>query len=199
MNKEKKFLAMIFRMKHINRWSLMYNTYTENLSVHTLECAYITQFLAVIGNVYFNKNYDINKLSTIALYHDVTEIITGDMPTPIKYYNEDIKKAYKSIENVAATKLLDMMPSKMQSAYKEYITPNLTKEEKELIKMSDTLCAYIKCIKEVNSGNKEFLQAGDQILNKLEEKRKESSELELFIDEYLDTFSMSLDELGGIL
>ena len=191
---DKNFLAMIFRMKHINRWSLMYNTYTENLSVHTLECAYITHFLAVIGNVYFGKDYNIDKISTIAMYHDVTEIITGDMPTPIKYYNAEIKKAYKSIENEASTKLLDMIPIEMKEIYKEYLIPNLKKEEKELIKTADTLCAYIKCRKEILNGNKEFEQAGKQIINKL--NKNPSKELSYFLDNFLNTFEMSLDELG---
>lgn len=188
-------LAMLFRMKHIHRWSLMYSTFEESLSVHTLECAFITNFLCNIGNTYYNKKYDTNKLTTYALFHDVTEIITGDMPTPIKYYNSEIKDAYNQIEVLAAKKLLNLLPKELQTTYSGIVMQNLQEDEKKIIKIADVLCAYIKCKKEIRLGNADFYLAYNSIKLKLDTYK--APELDHFIEYYLVTFDMSLDELGG--
>ena len=189
------FLPMIFRMKYINRWSLMYNAYPETLSEHTLECAYIAHFLGFVGKHLFNKDYNPDRLATLALYHDVSEIITGDLPTPIKYHNPFIKHAYKDIEDMATDKLLSMLPKELQQSYADYITPTetATADELQLIKIADTLCAYIKCQKEVGAGNKEFTQAKAQLWDKLQAIKHPV--LAYFLQHCVDKFELSLDEL----
>ena len=186
------FLAMLFRMRYINRWGLMYNTYTESLSVHTLEAAWLVHFLCSIGNVYYSKNYDIHKLVTYTLYHDSTEIITGDLPTPIKYYNNEIKTAYKEIEQAAAQKLLSLLPADLQKEYEKPIKQDLSEQEHQIIKVADKLCAYIKCKKELNSGNKEFVSALASTKEALDQYSL--PELTHFIENYIDTFNMVIDE-----
>ena len=191
------FLAMLFRMKYINRWSLMFNTQQEPLSVHTVEVALVVHFLCNIGNVYFGKSYDVHKLVTHAIYHDATEILTGDLPTPIKYYNDEIKKAYKDIETLAATKLLSALPEELMPKYEEYFEgTNLSKDEATIIKAADKVCAYIKCLKEMNSSNKEFAGAYNTLKKTVYDFKCE--ELQYFLENYIDTFSMSLDELGHL-
>ena len=192
------FLAMLFRMKHINRWSLMYNTQTESLTQHTVECAFIAHFLAVIGNLYYNKNYNAEKLCAYALFHDVSEVLTGDLPTPVKYYNDKIKTIYKDIEKTACEKLLTHLPKEMRSVYSDYVNgSNLTDDEKKLIKTADKLCAYLKCVTELNAANKEFKPA--YLIIKKELESIDNDELRYFLDNCLGSFSLSLDDLKGTL
>ncbi|MCL1823033.1 MAG: 5'-deoxynucleotidase [Oscillospiraceae bacterium] len=192
------FLAMLFRMKHINRWSLMFNTQTENLMQHTVECAFITHFLALVGNSRFNKNYDSEKLCVYALFHDVSEVLTGDLPTPVKYFNEEIKAVYKNIESIACDKLLTHLPNEMRDYYSAYFTcENLSDDEKKLIKTADKLCAYLKCITEMNASNKEFEPALNSTRKALDNINSE--ELRYFLDNCIDSFSLSLDDLKGTL
>jgi 5'-deoxynucleotidase len=189
---------MLFRMKHINRWSLMFNTQTETLSQHTVECAFLAHFLALIGNCYFNKNYDAEKLCAYALFHDVSEVLTGDLPTPVKYFNEDIKSIYKDIEKTACDKLLSHLPKELRETYAAYFdNENLSEDEKKLLKTADKLCAYIKCINELNAANKEFQPALMSTRSALESM--ESEELQYFLDNCLDAFSLTLDDLKGTL
>lgn len=195
---ESSFIAMLFRMKFINRWSLMFNTQTENLSVHTLECALLTHFLANISNVCFHKNYNADKLAVAAMYHDAPEILTGDLPTPIKYYNDDIRKAYKHIEDQAVISLTERLPAELQEVYHPYLSGScLDAEEKKLIKAADRLCAYIKCIQELNAGNKEFSAAHKLVKQQIDDM--ECEELKYFVDNCIEAFSFSLDELKGTL
>ena len=154
---ENTFLPLIFRMKHIHRWGLMHNTQQENLMKHTIECAFITNYLAIIGNRYFSKNHDVNKLTTCALFHDITEVLTGDLPTKT----------------------------------------NLTDEERKLLKIADKLCAHIKCIHELNAGNKEFHSPYCRIQREM--SATESEELHYFLDNCLAAFSLSLYDLKGTL
>lgn len=189
------FLPMIFRMKYIQRWSLMYNAYPENLSEHTLECAYVAHFLGFIGNELFNKDYQPDRLAALALYHDVSEIITGDLPTPIKYHNPFIKHAYQDIEDLATSKLLSMVPEPLQTAYSHYLTPTVTAEEQQILKMADTLCAYIKCQKEIGAGNREFVQAKAQIWERLQ--AMDHPVLSYFLTHCVAGFELSLDQLGA--
>ena len=190
------FLPMLFRMKYINRWSLMYNLHPENLSVHSMECAILVHFLANIGNVYFGKNYDGEKLAAHALYHDASEILTGDLPTPIKRHSREMHKAYKEIENLAALKILSFLPKELAQVYEGYFVGGaLSEDEAALIKIADKLCAYIKCIVEQNGGNTEFTKAHDDIRAELD--KNDNQELKFFLEHFVQVFTLSLDEMGG--
>jgi len=192
------FLPLIFRLKHIKRWSLMRNTQDEDLMQHTAEVAFAVNYLAVAGNNYFNKSWDVNKLTTYAMFHDITEVLTGDLPTPIKYFSNDMRDVYKQIEAVAADKLAERIPEKMRSAYTGYVNgSNLSTGEKVLLKAADKLCAYIKCVLELKTGNKEFAHAKDIIRKQID--KIDCDELKWFIDNCMAAFEMSLDELKGML
>lgn len=190
-----EFLALLFRQKDINRWGLMRNIHDETLSEHCCEVAMISHVLAIIGNVRFSKNYDCNKITAAALYHDMSEILTGDLPTPVKYYNSDIKNAYKKIEKVAEDIMLDLLPDDIENEYKALFV--LSEEEKRIIKSADKICAYIKCLDELSSGNKEFVAAERTIKEQLD--MLEPEEAKFFISNYLEAFTKPLDDitLGG--
>ena len=195
---EGAFLAMLFRMKYINRWGLMRNSQTENLSQHTLECAFLAHYLASVGNTHFGKNYNAEKIAVYAMFHDCAEILTGDLPTPVKYHSGQMKSTYAEIEKIASEKLLTYLPNDMESVYSDYIMgENLDADSKKLIKQADKLCAYIKCIEEINTGNKEFSAAFASIQTELE--KSTGPELKFFIEKCLPSFSLSLDELKGTL
>ncbi len=188
------FFAMMARMKYINRWSLMRNSDSENISEHSLEVAMIANALAVISNVRFGNSLNPEKAALIGVYHDTTEIITGDMPTPVKYFNPSIKTAYKEVENIAADKLLTMLPEDMQ----EYYHGLFYKQEEDeylwrLVKAADKLSALIKCIKEEKMGNREFANAHVTIKKALDDM--ELPEIAVFEDEFLHSFELTLDEL----
>ncbi len=186
------FLALLFRMKNIERWSLMQCMRAENLSEHSLETAFLTHALAIIGVTKFSKKYDPQKLACVAMYHDMSEVLTGDMPTPIKYYNDDIRSAYKQIETVANTKLLSLMDEDFRNYYTSLLE-TLDCEEKQLIKSADKLSAHIKCLNELKAGNGEFESAAVSTLKLL--KSNPSPELEYFMKNYLDVFSKELDKV----
>ena len=154
------FFAMVNRMKLIDRWALMNNTTKENIAEHSHCVAVIAHALALIGNKKFGKNYNAERVALLALYHDTTEVITGDMPTPVKYYNDDIKNVYKDIESIAGKRLLDMLPDELKEDYK----PFFEKKEEDielwkLVKAADKISALIKCIEEYRMGNREFEKA----------------------------------------
>jgi 5'-deoxynucleotidase len=188
-----RFFAMLSRMKYIDRWGLMNNTKTENISEHSLETAILAHALVNIANVRLGESLDADKAAVIAMFHDAGEIITGDMPTPIKYYNPEIKNAYKAIEKVAEDRLISMLPEDLRDIYR----PVISAEDKTLeryVKAADKLSALIKCIEEVRMGNNEFLKA------------KESTEasicamnlpaLDIFMKECMPAYYLTLDELG---
>ena len=186
---EYNFFATISRMKYIERWALMRNSRSENLSEHSLEVAMIAHALCVIGNVRHGKNLNADKAALIGLYHDASEIITGDMPTPVKYYNPEIREAYKQVETIAEYKLLEKLPSDLRPAYQEIFKGQMTNEDKEmrkLVKAADKLSAYIKCIEEEKSGNTEFSTAKQTINKSLEKLRLELPEVNDFINEFID-------------
>ena len=194
------FFAMLSRLKFIQRWSLMRNTQSETLSDHTVQVAFIAHSLAVIGNKRLGKNYNADRVAVLALYHDVTEILTGDMPTPIKYRNDTIKKAYKEVEREAANRLVSMLPDDLKGTYKEIVFPeNQGDSEKEylkLVKAADKLSALIKCLEEKRAGNSEFKTAEKENLKQL--KTLGCEESEIFIYEFLKSFSCNLDELIAV-
>lgn len=185
------FYSMLFRMKNIFRWGLMRNTRRESLSEHSLEVACIAHALAIIRNKRFGGKVDIGKVVTSALYHDATEIITGDMPTPIKYYSDGIKKAYKQIESEACDNLLQLLPDDLREEYRPLMECK-DNEIKELVKAADKLAAYIKCIEETNMGNREFEVALKSTKDILIECK--TPEVKVFMEEFIPGFYMSLDE-----
>ncbi len=186
------FYAMISRMKNIYRWGLMRNTRSENLSEHSLEVSIIAHALCVIKNKRLGGNMDANKIAVAAMFHDTSEIITGDMPTPIKYYNPEIKNVYKEIESVAEDKLLSMLPSDLREEYLPLY--KVTPEEKTIIKAADKISAYIKCVEETESGNKEFDKA--LIATKTAIENMKLKEADIFMEEFMPSFSLPLDSQG---
>lgn len=187
------FFAVISRMKYINRWALMRNTIQENLSEHTLETAYIAHVLAVMRNKRHGGNVDPERCALLAMYHDCTEIITGDLPTPIKYYNPEIRDAYGEIEENAKNKLLGYLPDDLKDEYEPLFVP--TEKEKELwqlVKAADKISALIKCIDERNMGNNDFKKAESSTLVAIQ--RLECAEADEFLREFLPAYGLTLDE-----
>ena len=186
------FFAYIFRMRYIARWALMRNTRTENVQEHSYEAAVLAHALAAIGRDVFRKDVDPDKAATAALFHDAPEIITGDMPTPVKYYNPDIKTAYKQVEAVAQDKLLSMLPPELVPAYAPLVRES-DEGVRRYVKAADKLSAYIKCVEEGKAGNSEFKMAAGQTLAALKEMDME--ELDWFMERFLPAFHLTLDEL----
>lgn len=187
------FFAMHSRMKYINRWALMRNTRTENISEHSNDVAVISHALAVIGNIRLGKNLNAERAAFIGLYHDMPEIITGDMPTPVKYHSEEMKTAFKEVENVASKKLLSMLPEDMRGYYDSAF---FKKEEEDnlwkLVKAADKISALIKCIEEKKAGNSEFEKALESTQKAIE--KMNLPEAEIFLKEFVPAFYLSLDE-----
>ena len=190
------FFAMMSRMKYIDRWALMRNSYTENISEHSLEVSMLAHALCVIGNKRLGKKLNADKAVLVALYHDASEIITGDMPTPIKYLNKDIKGAFKEIEAKANRRLLGMLPEDLREDYEEIFFPteDLSYELK-LVKAADKLSALIKCIEEEKMGNSEFVSAGKTLEASI--KEMQLKEADIFMEEFLPAYHLTLDELNS--
>lgn len=187
------FFGMLSRMKYINRWGLMRNNINENIAEHSLQVAIIAHGLAVIGNKRFGRNVNAEHIAMMGIMHDTTEIITGDLPTPIKYYAPEIRDAYKKVENIAANQLLKELPEDMQEAYEDILIEDDSIEWK-YVKAADKLSAYIKCIEEKNTGNTDFAKAEDTIRKALEDMQME--EIDVFIEEFLPAYVMTLDEIN---
>lgn len=194
---ENQFYSMLSRMKLINRWGLMRNTHSENISEHSLETAIIAHSLAVIRNTYFGGSVNAERCALLGAFHDVTEIITGDLPTPVKYCNPEIRTAYKQVEENAKTKLVSMLPEEMRGEISPLLSPdeNASDEERELwriVKAADKLSALIKCIEERTTGNSDFISAEKATLRSIEEMQL--PEAEFFIQKFLPSFGSTLDE-----
>ena len=187
------FFGMLSRMKYINRWGLMRNNINENIAEHSLQVAIIAHGLAVIGNKRFGRNLNAEYIAMMGIMHDTTEIITGDLPTPIKYYAPEIRDAYKKVENIAANQLLKELPEDMQEAYEDILIEDDSIEWK-YVKAADKLSAYIKCIEEKNTGNTDFAKAEDTIRKALEDMQMD--EIDVFIEEFLPAYVMTLDEIN---
>ena len=186
------FFAYINRMRFIQRWSLMRNSYTENIQEHSHQTAVLAHALAVLRNERFGGQVDVGAVAVAALYHDAGEILTGDMPTPIKYYNPDIRDAYKQVEAIACRKLTGMLPEKLRGLYADLLTPADPQVE-ELVKAADKLSAHIKCLEEQKAGNDEFRAAAHQTRQALE--KMHLPEVDLFLRDFLPSFRLTLDEL----
>ncbi len=193
-NENFHFFAFLSRMKYINRWGLMRNTYTENIQEHSLQVAIIAHGLAVIRNTYFNGEINPERVAILAMFHDCNEIITGDMPTPIKYFNPHISKIYKDIEDISKEKIISMLPEEMSDEYYSLFFKNPDDVECwRLVKAADRIAAYIKCIEEVKAGNNEFKKASETILDTITEI--DSEEVKYFMDKFIPSFHLSLDEI----
>ena len=193
MSDNYNFFAMVNRMKYIDRWALMPNTQKENIAEHSHSVAVIAHALALIGKREFGKDYDENRVAVLALYHDTTEVITGDMPTPVKYYNDEIKSVYKKIESVAGQRLLSMLPDEYKADYEPMFEHS--EEDRELwllVKAAYKISALIKCIEENRMGNREF----DIALKAQEQKIAEIDipEVKFFSEHFLKSYYLTLDE-----
>lgn len=189
----KNFFAMLSRMRYINRWGLMRNTVTENISEHSLDVAIIAHALAVIRNTCFGGNVNAERTAVLALFHDCTEIITGDMPTPVKYYTPELRTAYGIVEEAAQKRLLENLPEQLSSVYAPLLRE--TEEEQELwllVKAADKLSALMKCIEEQRMGNKDFSSAEAATHAALKEMSLD--EVNYFIEEFLPAYYLTLDE-----
>ncbi len=192
------FFALISRMKYIDRWALMRNTRAENLCEHSMEVAIIAHALCIIGNVRYGKHLDAEKAALIGLYHDASEIITGDMPTPVKYFNADLKQAYKEVEKVADNKLLEKLPEDLRPSYEAIFNSEEDENEiymRKLVKAADKLSALIKCINEMNAGNNEFRTAKESTGKAIRGLYMELPEVLDFVNEFIASYGSTLDEL----
>ena len=190
---ENQFFSMLSRMKYIDRWALMRNTSKENISEHSLQVAFFAHALGVIKNKRFDGNINCDRLAVIAMFHDVSEIITGDLPTPVKYYNPQINNAYKEVENVAVQKMLSYLPDDIRQEYALLLCKN--DDDKylyKLVKAADKLSALAKCIEEEKMGNSDFLDAKETILSSIREIGL--PEVQVFLEEFMPAFGLSLDK-----
>jgi 5'-deoxynucleotidase len=195
-NKVSHFFAYISRLKWIKRWSLMRNAIHEDVAVHSWEVASIAHILAIIHNQHSEKSHQIDpyKMATVALYHDATEVITGDMPTPVKYHSEAMRTAYKGVEEKAQHELLSLLPPSMQTEFSEIlIEENLPETYRLLLKAADRLSALLKCRAELRTGNREFEHAEQEISLRL--KEMQLSEVDYFLKVFAPGYDMTLDNL----
>ena len=192
------FFALLSRMKYIHRWALMRNAREENLSEHCLEVGILTHALCLIGNKKLNKKLSVDRAVLRALYHDAAEILTGDMPTPVKYRREELKTAYKKVEKEAEERLLSTLPDYLEEEYRKVFFPEEEENaayENKLIKAADKLSALIKCEEELRSGNQEFATAASSTRRKIEEMAEELTELKIFMEDFLPAYGKTLDQL----
>ena len=188
------FFAYISRMRYIGRWSLMRNSLPENIQEHSHMVAVIAHALGVIRRDVYGVPCDPNEAAAVALYHDSSEILTGDLPTPIKYHSRKIQTAYKQVEALACRKLLDTLPEELRGAYEPLLTGETQERLHDLVKAADKLSAYIKCIEERKAGNNEFLSAEKQTRAVLE--ASPLPEVRYFLEHFIPAFELNLDELG---
>lgn len=191
--KENQFFALMGRMKYINRWGLMRNTKLENICEHSMDVAMIAHALGVINNVYYGGNLNPDRLALMGMYHDATEIITGDMPTPVKYYNPLIRNAYKEVESVAKDELLEGLPEEMRP----YYAPVMQDTEREAVmwlyvKAADKLSALVKCIEERSMGNQDFCKAEETTIESIQEMKL--PEVNFFMEHFIPAYGLTLDE-----
>jgi 5'-deoxynucleotidase len=191
---QSKFFAYLSRLRWIKRWGLKRNSEPENVMEHSWEVATIAHALALIKNNYFDGSVDANFIATAALYHDASEVITGDLPTPVKYHSSMIRDSYHKIERQAVSELVKLLPDELQPTYKQFVDEEaLDQESRHIIKMADTLSAYLKCRYEINNGNKEFSIAIEDITKKLESFQ--APEVAYFMDVFVSSYDLTLDDL----
>lgn len=193
-NNQYSFFAFLSRMRHIYRWSLMRNVNRENIMEHSLQVAMIAHGLAIINNKIFIGNANPERTALYAIYHDSNETITGDLPTPIKYFNPDIQTSYKGLEELSKDKLLSLLPADIKEDYEEILFYDETGLEGRLVKAADKICAYIKCVEELKAGNGEFQKAKQSVMEKIKDLKL--PEVDYFMKHFMDNFSLTLDELN---
>ena len=189
------FFAYLNRLKLIRRWGLMRNTVPENDMEHSMQCAMIAHGLAALARERHGRDVNPETVLSLALYHDAGEVITGDLPTPVKYFNSQIAQEYKAIEKIAQQKLIEMVPEELRDIFEPLINEHqYTEDEKSLVKQADALCAYLKCLEELSAGNNEFLLAKTRLEKTLESRRSE--EMDYFMQVFVPSFHLSLDEIS---
>jgi len=188
------FFAYMNRMKYIRRWGLMRNTKIENDMEHAFQTAMIAHCIALLGNARYDRQYNAEHIAVLGMYHDASEVITGDLPTPIKHNNPAIKKEYHKLESIAQKRLLTMLPADIMLEYEPLIEPNESTEEWRIVKAADKISAYIKCMEERSAGNREFVQAEESTLVSI--RKIDLPEVQDFMDEFVPGFGMSLDEIS---
>ena len=190
------FFAYLSRMKLIRRWSLMQSSAPENIMEHSQRAALLAHALGTVGNVKFGKRHDPERAAFLALLHDAGEVITGDMPTPVKYYNAAVRSAYAELEKSAAERLLSFLPEEFRSVYAPALIPEEADAESlALVRAADKLCAWLKCVEERRGGNREFLLAEKGLREQLDAMNM--PEIDYFIEQFGPGFAMTLDELGA--
>ncbi|MCQ9121079.1 5'-deoxynucleotidase [Rodentibacter pneumotropicus] len=193
--KTSHFFACLDRLRLIQRWSLMRNIEKENLAEHSLQVAFVVQALAIIKNKFFGGKVNSERIAVIAMYHDTSEIFTGDLPTPIKYFNPEITQAYKQIESAAELHLISLLPQELQENFASYLdSETFSDEEKHLVKQADLICAYIKAQFELDNGNQEFKTAKVRLEALMQQWH--SKEMDYFLQVFMPSFGRSLDEIA---
>ncbi|HAS62245.1 MAG TPA: 5'-deoxynucleotidase [Vibrio sp.] len=193
--KESHFFAHLARMKLIQRWPLMRSVSSENISEHSLQVAFVAHALALIKNKKFGGQLNPERIAILGMYHDTSEVLTGDLPTPVKYYNPEIAKEYKKIEAAAEQRLLSMLPEEFQQDFAPYLlTESAHPEDAEIVKQADTICAYLKCLEELSAGNHEYALAKKRLDVTLRERH--TAEMEYFLNTFAPSFELSLDEIS---
>ncbi|CAK1692152.1 5'-deoxynucleotidase [Vibrio crassostreae] len=193
--KQSHFFAHLARMKLIQRWPLMRSVSSENISEHSLQVAFVAHALALIKNKKFDGQLNPEHIALLGMYHDTSEVLTGDLPTPVKYYNPDIAQEYKKIEAAAEQRLLSMLPEEFRDDFAPFlISGTASKEEQSIVKQADTICAYLKCLEELSAGNHEYEQAKRRLEETLEQRK--SPEMDYFLTTFAPSFELSLDEIS---
>ncbi|WP_122053890.1 5'-deoxynucleotidase [Vibrio sp. Evd11] len=193
--KQSHFFAHLARMKLIQRWPLMRSISSENISEHSLQVAFVAHALALIKNKKFDGQLNPEHIALLGMYHDTSEVLTGDLPTPVKYYNPDIAQEYKKIEAAAEQRLLSMLPEEFQDDFAPFlISRTANKEEQSIVKQADTICAYLKCLEELSAGNHEYEQAKRRLEETLSQRK--SPEMDYFLTTFAPSFELSLDEIS---
>lgn len=193
--KTSHFFAHLARMKLIQRWPLMRCVATENVSEHSLQVAFVAHALALIKNRHFGGQLNPERIALLAMFHDASEVLTGDMPTPIKYFNPTIAEEYKKIELAAEQRLLSMLPNEFQADYAPLLVSDaIDQQDYHIVKQADTLCAYLKCLEELSAGNHEFTQAKKRLEETLEERK--TQEMSYFLKTFATSFNLTLDEIS---
>ena len=193
--KQSHFFAHLSRLKLINRWPLMRNVRTENVSEHSLQVAMVAHALAAIKNRKFGGQVNAERIALLAMYHDASEVLTGDLPTPVKYQNNAIASEYKKIEKLSEKQLLSLLPEEFIDDYRDLLDSEYQDAESaKVVKAADTLCAYIKCLEEIAAGNNEFVLAKRRLEIMLEERMTPA--VQYFIDVFIPSFSLTLDEMS---
>lgn len=193
--KQSHFFAHLARMKLIQRWPLMRSVSSENISEHSLQVAFVAHALAVIKNKKYGGELNPERIAILGMYHDTSEVLTGDLPTPVKYYNPEIAKEYKKIEAAAEQKLLSMLPEEFRADFAPYLISQAAHpEDAAIVKQADTICAYLKCLEELSAGNHEYALAKKRLEITLNQRK--TAEMDYFLATFAPSFELSLDEIS---